>query len=161
MTDAENTVAQLAVKTIADGETASERSPLASRTGSRRRLLVVLAGAYTVLLTAVSLLPSGDRLEGPLAGWDAFLAGAIQNALHIPAYAGLVWLWLAAVPPGRSTARGHPWAIIVGCCLYGVLLEGLQTLVPGRTLSGGDMAANAVGAVLGALGWWALQKRAR
>jgi len=59
-----------------------------SRRNGKLAWLITLG--YAVVLTVVSLLPSGGT--GPLAGWDTAISPGLQNLLHVPAYGVLVWL---------------------------------------------------------------------
>jgi hypothetical protein len=111
-------------------------------TARRHRILVGVTTAYALALTAASLLPSG-RSAGLLEGWDKDISPGVQNLLHVPAYAVLVWLVAEAASP-RHLA---PVALV--CAAFGGLLEWAQAAVPGRTGSVADMLLNAVGALAG------------
>jgi hypothetical protein len=114
-----------------------------------RKILWMVTVVYAAGLVAGSLLPSG---EGPLGGWDAALTPDLQDALHLPAYAGLVILLSAALAMHiRLTAVRAAW-IALSCVGLGALLEFAQTFVPGRTCSLKDGLVNAAGALLGAVG---------
>jgi VanZ family protein len=122
-------------------------------TDRARKTLRWAAVAYTVLLAAASLMPSGS---GPLKGWDDQIAPTTQDALHAPAYAGLVMLW---VPAWSSIRRMRPGAIVVIallCAVFGAAMELAQLRIPGRTCSLSDGLVNVGGAALGMLvmlGW--------
>jgi SAM-dependent methyltransferase len=113
-----------------------------------RKILWLATAVYTAGLVAGSLLPSG---EGPLGGWDAALTPDVQDALHLPAYAGLVILLSAALATHiRLTTARTAW-IALACVGLGALLEFAQAFVPGRTCSLKDGLVNALGAILGCL----------
>lgn len=78
----------------------------------------------------------------PVSGPESFLGQ--DKVLHLSAYTGFYLLGrLGFVDPG--------WRLPAALFGYGLLIEGLQTLVPGRVPSGLDLAANALGLALGAL----------
>ena len=115
--------------------------------------LRILAVLYASAIVVVTLLPSGgDTLL--TGGWDAHIAPGVQNAMHLPAYALLVVLLMAAF--GRSARR--PWLalglITAGCVAFGMGSEWLQAaVIPGRYGSISDALSNTLGALLGAGGW--------
>ena len=106
-----------------------------------------LAIMYAGMLMIVSLLPSG---VGPLRGWDASLTPALQTVLHVPAYGLLVFLAIMALASTWPGWRAIVFVTAAGCFALGVLLEFVQSMVPGRTGSVLDIAFNAVG-VLGGI----------
>ena len=67
-----------------------------------------------------------------------------DKVLHLVAYAGFYLL-------GRLGFAEPGWRLPAALFGYGMLIEGLQTLVPGRVPSGLDLIANAFGLALGAL----------
>jgi glycosyltransferase involved in cell wall biosynthesis len=116
-----------------------------------RKILWIATAVYTAGLVAVSLLPSG---EGPLGNWDAALTPDVQDALHLPAYSGLVILLSSALGTHiRLTAARTAW-IALTCVGLGALLECLQAFIPGRTCSLKDGLVNAAGAALGYSATW-------
>jgi len=107
------------------------------------RLLTVL---YVLLLTTVSLLPSGAR--APL-GWDQSVTTPQQKALHVLAYAGFpILVTLSLRGEGRISLRTVLLAGLA-CWMYGGLLEFAQTFVPGRTGSVADALLNGAGVAAG------------
>ena len=118
-------------------------------TWRRGTLLWVLTGGYALALVTASLLPSGEE---PLGGWDAALTPNLQDALHLPAYAGLVVLVsLALATRVRLTTARIAW-VSLACVGVGALMEFAQAFIPGRTCSLNDGLVNALGAILGCLG---------
>ena len=129
-------------------------------TWRRGTLLWVLTGGYALALVTASLLPSG---EGPLGGWDAAFTPDVQDALHLPAYAGLVVLVSAALATRvRLKVAGTVW-VALACVGLGVMMECCQAFIPGRTCSLKDALVNVAGAVLGGVGSliWQRCRRAR
>ena len=106
-------------------------------------------GLYLALITALSLLPSRDfsGIEAP--------PGA-DKLVHAGMYAGFVIL-SAWARWERGPARMRWLALMaVAAFGYGMLMELAQgAMAMGRECSATDMLANAVGAALGALAWWA------
>ena len=103
-----------------------------------------------------------------------YLSHQPGDSLHLPAIPqidklahGTIYLILAvtvvfALPEaGKERWRGRIVLLTVAICLlYGLSDEYHQSFVPGRTPSGWDLAADTVGATLGALGWfqWRLSR---
>lgn len=101
---------------------------------------------YVVLLLTVSLLPSG---RGVLGGWDWYVTATAQNALHVPAYTGLMLtVCLAAGVGGRLRPALVAW-IALGCWVFGLAIEAAQAAIPGRTGSVVDVALNGLGVIAG------------
>jgi hypothetical protein len=107
-------------------------------------LLVAVAGA--VFVASVLPLPSTGG-EVALAG--PFGLGA-DKWVHAASYAAIAGL---AVWGRRARGAADGVAVLVGVVLvvaaFGASIEAVQLFVPGRTASGGDVLANAVGAVVG------------
>jgi len=105
--------------------------------------------AYAGVLVLLSVLPSDPHATGGLWAWDRSIRPAVQNVLHVPAYAVLAAMAVAArCRPGGW--RGAA-AVAAGSAAFGALLECVQAFVPGRSGSLGDTTWNLVGAVAGAL----------
>jgi len=103
-------------------------------------------------LFALSSVP--DRRGEPGLS-DYFPPPNVQNALHIPAYAGLSFLMWKGL-------KGRRHAALLAAALattYGALDEVHQMFVAGRTASVTDALANALGAFAVA-GWVLLRARA-
>lgn len=99
--------------------------------------------AWAALMTAGTSLP---RVPGPgIAGFDKFS--------HLVAYAGLGLLLMRAF--GGATAleplAAAGWVVAIGL-VYGGLDEWHQTLIPGRSCSVWDFAADAAGLLLAVCG---------
>ena len=122
-------------------------------TPNSQLLLRSLAVLYALAIAVVTLLPSGGDTP-VVGGWDAGISPSVQNAMHLPAYALLVVLLMAAF--GRS-ARRPPLAlavITVGCIAFGITSEWLQAaVIPGRIGSLTDALSNTLGCLLGAGSW--------
>ncbi|MBE3123384.1 MAG: VanZ family protein [Planctomycetes bacterium] len=111
----------------------------------RPAILWTVTAVYAALLAGTSLLPSGPDVLG---GWDTAITPTLQNALHVPAYAGLAAL--AGLAIGRLSL-GRLVLIALACFALGILLECAQTQVRGRTGSVSDALHNLAGAVIGCL----------
>ena len=118
---------------------------MSPHTGKRIRMAAI---AYTILLAAASLLPSG---AGPLGGWDASISPDLQDALHLPAYTGLVILWALSWSALSPLSTCTVLAIACICIGFGAVMELAQYVIPGRTCSLGDGLVNALGVALGGL----------
>ncbi len=66
---------------------------------------------------------------------------------HFGAYG--VWAWLWGWGRGKAGLAWSWWAIALGCVAWGLLMEGIQGLMPWRTFEWGDALANGLGAVVG------------
>jgi len=61
----------------------------------------------------------------------------------------LVWIWLAALPYCFEPRRGRASRLAILVLPYGIALEALQHLTPGRTFEFADIVCDALGTVLG------------
>jgi VanZ family protein len=93
---------------------------------------------YTALaaVAALSLTPAETLPD----------TGVSDKLGHVAAYWLLCLLGLTA-HRGRAAAR---W-VVIGLLCYGALMEGLQTLSPGRSMEGADILANGLGVLAGAV----------
>lgn len=115
---------------------------------SARKSIRAATAAFALLLTVVSLMPSGAEDSGS-SGWDTAISPALQNTLHVPAYLVLTVLAIGCLSmPGRGRILG----VAAVCAGFGVILELGQAYVPGRTGSVADMLLNTLGAILGVTG---------
>jgi VanZ family protein len=120
-----------------------------------RRRWWILAALYMAGLFALSSVPDDPKKPGIARTY--FPRPGIQNALHVPAYAGLSYLmWRGLGGPGPRAAL----LAAALATLYGVTDEVHQMFVQGRTASVTDGLANAVGAFAVAA-WAALRKPTR
>jgi VanZ family protein len=115
---------------------------------ARDKIIWSGAAAYTAALVAVSLLPSGANAP---AHWDEGISSFLQDALHLPAYAGLVVLLAFAWSVRHPIKVGSLAAIAIICATFGGMMELAQSVIPGRTCSLGDALVNVAGAILGFL----------
>jgi len=105
-------------------------------------LLCALVG-YSGLLAWASLMPVSR--ESALAATAA--RRALNNALHVPAYAVLGLLWIACLRAWGKGGHGIGW-VVTGSLLaaaYGALAEAAQAFVPGRVASATDLFLNTLG----------------
>jgi hypothetical protein len=95
--------------------------------------------AYMIGMYAFSAIP-GRSLAG--LGWSY----AFFDSLHVPLYAGLAAVTLAALdgPPLARIAAG-----VVVCLCFAFLDELHQVYVPGRVFSWSDLGNDALGTLLG------------
>ena len=122
---------------------------------------------YLAVLAAALLAPFGFR-------WDvASVAGALREAArptwtpadvidavrNLTLFAGWGILWVTG--RGKSSIRRHLLGAVATGALIGLLAEGLQLALPGRTTSLLDVGTNAAGAGLGALAALAVTRALR
>lgn len=118
---------------------------------------------YMALIIALSSIPgsSGPDMDPGPAGW---IPPVVSNALHVPVYAGLGFLWAHALTRrGRMALQQAAMVALVIAAAFGAIDEFYQGLVPGRTTALGDWLANGVGAAIGCfvfLGWHDRKKHA-
>ena len=111
-------------------------------------LIRVATWAYILALVAATLLPSGTDALG---GWDLVLTPALQNVLHVPAYALLAILVFLALSISRQLGGRKILWIGLTCFACGLLLEFLQAVIPGRIASLTDTLLNLCGIIIGCL----------
>ncbi len=116
--------------------------------------------AWMMLLYALSSLPGDvDSTAAPPSA-IAWVPPALQNALHLPAYGLLGWLWFRAL-------NGHGWTPLTALLtafllssIFGAFDELHQMRVPGRYASLTDLAANIIGSAAGAALAWRRNRNA-
>ena len=113
---------------------------------ARDKIIWSGAAAYTAALVAVSLLPSGANAP---VHWDEGISPTLQDALHIPAYAGLLLVTVAAWRTRRDVNWLPVMTLALACIGFGTILELAQAAIPGRTASWGDGLSNALGVLIG------------
>lgn len=107
---------------------------------SRRWLPVVVAAA----ILAASLVPGGG-------GGGAVGPIGVDKLLHVGGYAVLAAVALVAI---RARTGREVLGVVLLVTVFGGVVELLQGPVPGRAVSVLDLVADAIGAVVGATGWW-------
>jgi len=112
------------------------------------RIVRPIAGVYTLSLIGISLLPSGTDMVGD---WDAAISPGLQNMLHVPAYIALVILAFLALCPSFNIRLMGIVLLSLSCCIFGMMLEFAQIVIPGRTGSLTDAMLNVIGVIIGSL----------
>lgn len=103
--------------------------------------------ALMVMIFVLSSIPGPSRNSQSWLLTE--LDPTLQNALHVPLYGLLQWLWLRAlVKPARPLAAAIALATSITVS-YGCLDELHQALVPGRYASMQDVFLNGLGVALG------------
>ncbi|GAB7012078.1 VanZ family protein [Halolamina salina] len=99
--------------------------------------------AVVAVVLAASFVPGGGGggTVGPVG---------VDKLLHVLGYAALAAASLFAI---RSRTLRTMLAVLVVVTVFGGAVELLQGFVPGRTVSGLDLVADAVGAVAGVAAW--------
>jgi hypothetical protein len=114
----------------------------------------ILALLYMAGLFALSSVPDDPKKPG-IATY--FPRPKIQNALHVPVYAGLSYLMWRGLRGPRLVERRAALLAAILATLYGASDEVHQMFVVGRTPSVTDALANALGAF--AVAAWAALRR--
>lgn len=119
----------------------------------RRLWLWLPVALYAAVIFGLSSIPSLPAPPGPLTDKD----------IHFGFYAGFTALIVRALAGGRlsQVSLGVAVASVGLAVLYGASDELHQSFVPGRTMSGMDLVADAIGASLAAvvLRAWAIIRR--
>ena len=104
---------------------------------------------WALLVLFLTLTPGRSLPEFPT--WESF---AFDKSAHVFVYAVLVLLTVVAFKKQRGDIRVRlravPYALLLGC-VYGTVLEAIQSFIPSRTFEWYDLAANMAGCLLGAL----------
>lgn len=127
--------------------TRNTSTPASVATDPRRAWLLVATVAATILVASVVRVPGSAPADPGLI--------TLTDPFHLVGYAALAF----ALGNARATKRDVAPGLLVGAValatLYGVGIEVVQAPLPWRSLAAVDAAVNAVGAVLGAVGFWA------
>ncbi len=111
--------------------------------------LRALAVAWTLVILAALLLPGDSIPEVSLVGFD--------KLAHLTVFLVFGWLWMAALD--LPSAR-RAWWVFVGGCVYAVGTELLQAGLPlGRSPEVFDLAADALGTLVGVLAYRFAERR--
>lgn len=112
-----------------------------------------LAPAAAVLgILALASIPGVGPEDIPGRFSIAALPPTLQNALHIPLYALVTWIWLRALHGLRHHAA-HLLLAAGAALATGALDELRQGFVPGRYASLTDIALNLAGVAVALLLW--------
>ena len=114
------------------------------------KLHVALPLLFMAVLYSLSSLP-GTRLpdDPALYGLFNWAPPAVQNSLHVPAYAALAWVWYWALGAWLRVPSARAINACAIASAYGVFDEWHQSFVPGRYASLTDVILDVAGAVLG------------
>lgn len=109
-----------------------------------------LTGAllYMVLLGVGATIAPGVGVAGSLL---ATVPQAVTEYSHVPAYGLLTWLLTGSLYGRGWPERTALWVAAAAAMVFGVWMEILQGLVPGRVVELGDVAFNAIGIGLATL----------
>ena len=111
---------------------------------------------YMAVLLVLSVMPDIQSTLNPLV----MVSPAVQNLAHVPAYGFLAILWIFNL---RSSGTARAQAVIAAmiiAAVYGLLIELLQTSVPGRFPSVLDGLLNVAGIVIFTVGYLLVSSRA-
>ncbi|WP_380675893.1 VanZ family protein [Salinigranum sp. GCM10025319] len=110
---------------------------------------------------ALGVVLVGSLLPAPETGGASIgLFGVgVDKVVHAASYA--VVAGLAAASRDWRRRGLAVLGIVVAVAVFGAGVEVAQSFVPGRTMSGADAVANAVGAATGVVGWWLFDRNRR
>jgi VanZ family protein len=115
----------------------------------------------TVVVVVAAVVLVGSLLPVPTTASEASVVAPLgigaDKWVHAASYA--VVAGLAAATRGWGRRVPALVAVAVAVAVFGAGVEVAQSFVPGRTASGADAVANAVGAAVGVAGWWLLARR--
>ncbi|MBI3011965.1 MAG: VanZ family protein [Candidatus Omnitrophica bacterium] len=102
--------------------------------------------AYAALVFVVSMIP-----VEPTAG-----VPDLDKAVHLGEYLVFAWLMLQALRTNQMPRRMSLWWAWGSVTGYGLVMEGVQAMLPWRSAELADVVANGCGALLGV---WLGQKK--
>ncbi len=105
----------------------------------KRTTYIIITLAYMLLIAYISLQPVPQGYHSGTA------QQAVNNFLHIPAYALLAYFIHKCLLSSKVYSYIVPAIIAIS---FGAILELLQAAIPGRTASPMDIALNTTGAIL-------------
>ena len=116
-----------------------------------------VAIGWTIFLSILLLQPSAQPIinTGVQGAPPSFERELLFSMAHIVCFGFTFLVW------GWALALRRQWQVVTLCAMlmaYGVLVEQLQSTVPGRSAQWWDMLANALGVLL-AYGVWQWYKR--
>lgn len=97
---------------------------------------------YMLLLLIGSLWPV------PHPKIEPFWKDMLRNLVHVPAYAFLAFLWLKTLRARKLSFQKAAKITILGCFVFGIVIEFLQGFVPGRDPSSLDVLLNTLGILI-------------
>lgn len=106
---------------------------------------------YMAMIITLSSIPGStgpDSGPGP-ASW---IPPILSNALHVPVYAGLSFLWAwTLIGRGHNDPRIPVLIALIIAVVFGAIDESYQNLTPGRTTALFDWIADSIGATAGCI----------
>jgi len=112
---------------------------------SRYKTWILAVYIFGMLLT--SIIPMS--YQGGGAPFWAKLDPSAQNMLHVPMFMIFVFLFSRVLADGISRIYMRWFAVAGGAILFGVILECVQSVIPGRYPSFADVLLNILGVGLG------------
>lgn len=116
---------------------------------------------YMAMIIALSSIPGSTGPDAP-AGPAGWIPPIVSNALHVPVYAGLAFLWACAlIRRGHMPLQQAALIALIVAAVFGGIDEAYQGLIDGRTTASGDWLADTIGAAFGCLVflWWQHRKK--
>jgi len=118
---------------------------------------IVLLGLYMLVILFLSLLPMNRDIKAFQILID--LDSVIQNLMHVPVYALLAVLGMQIFSIYTGTFWKTVSIVATFSVGFGILLEFLQLIIPGRYPSAADMVLNSVGALIGILFYFIVERK--
>ena len=112
---------------------------------SKRKLL--LLSSYILLIIASSMIPMDHEIKG--LNFIISINPKLQNFLHIPMYTVLSILWLQVMQMHNVTTWKSIFSALFFACAFGFINEYVQSFIPGRYASLGDIMLDLLGAIGG------------
>ena len=110
------------------------------------KLKIVIIVGYMSFILTISLIPCFEISDSRAISEASTI---ISNLLHIPVFTILSILFLKILRYFDLTKWQESSWTFVFCTLYGLIIEILQTFVPGRFFQLIDMGLNSIGAIIG------------
>ena len=110
------------------------------------RYSLVIPFAYIAVIYSLSSIPGSPPHDD--RDWLHSASNILFNAIHIPLYAGLTWLWrwsLSAYSDNKWLIISLAFSLTIGC---GIFDEWHQSFTPYRDASLMDLMLDATGAIL-------------
>ena len=111
---------------------------------------------YMLLILTLSLIPMHREIRGFqfIINTDSLF----QNLMHIPVYAFLAILWLKILRIYAFKGWKMLFFVVLFSVGFGILIEFIQMTIPGRYPSMVDMGLNTIGAFVGILIYFLLER---
>jgi len=105
--------------------------------------------SFAVLLIVLSVTPGNSQKDDSIFSWLVVNTPTlVQKTMHIAAYAALAFLWVWTLEHIKQEPVRLATAFVLTLG-FGIALEWIQTMVPGRFGTLFDIVLNSLGAIAG------------